>query len=144
MNTILTNDAIRLSGSASTKEEAIAEVGAILVSTGAVTSEYVDAMFARESSVSTYMGNLLAIPHGTNDSKDYIKHSAIAVVRYDSPLDWDGHPVRFVIGIAGQGDSHLEVLGNIAMVFSDLSAVDALISADTVSDVANILGKPSE
>ena len=144
MNTILTNDAIRLSGSASTKEEAIAEVGAILVSTGAVTSEYVDAMFARESSVSTYMGNLLAIPHGTNDSKDYIKHSAIAVVRYDSPLDWDGQPVRFVIGIAGQGDSHLEVLGNIAMVFSDLSAVDALISADTVSDVAKILGKPSE
>ena len=144
MNTILTNDASRLSGSASTKEEAIAEVGAILVSTGAVTSEYVDAMFARESSVSTYMGNLLAIPHGTNDSKDYIKHSAIAVVRYDSPLDWDGQPVRFVIGIAGQGDSHLEVLGNIAMVFSDLSAVDALISADTVSDVAKILGKPSE
>jgi len=144
VNTILTNDAIRLSGFASTKEEAIAEVGAILVSTGAVTSEYVDAMFARESSVSTYMGNLLAIPHGTNDSKDYIKHSAIAVVRYDSPLDWDGHPVRFVIGIAGQGDSHLEVLGNIAMVFSDLSAVDALISADTVSDVAKILGKPSE
>jgi len=144
VNTILTNDAIRLSGSASTKEEAIAEVGAILVSTGAVTSEYVDAMFARESSVSTYMGNLLAIPHGTNDSKDYIKHSAIAVVRYDSPLDWDGQPVRFVIGIAGQGDSHLEVLGNIAMVFSDLSAVDALISADTVSDVAKILGKPSE
>jgi len=144
VNTILANDAIRLSGSASTKEEAIAEVGAILVSTGAVTSEYVDAMFARESSVSTYMGNLLAIPHGTNDSKDHIKHSAIAVVRYDSPLDWDGNPVRFVIGIAGQGDSHLEVLGNIAMVFSDLSAVDALISADTVSDVANILGKPSE
>ena len=144
MNTILANDAIRLSGSASTKEEAIAEVGAILVSTGAVTSEYVDAMFARESSVSTYMGNLLAIPHGTIDSKDHIKHSAIAVVRYDSPLDWDGNPVRFVIGIAGQGDSHLEVLGNIAMVFSDLSAVDALISADTVSDVANILGKPSE
>jgi len=144
VNTILTNDAILLSGSASTKEEAIAEVGAILVSTGAVTSEYVDAMFARESSVSTYMGNLLAIPHGTNASKDHIKHSAIAVVRYDSPLDWDGNPVRFVIGIAGRGDSNLEVLGNIAMVFSDLSAVDALIAADTVSDVANILGKPSE
>lgn len=143
MNTILTNDAIRLSGSASTKEEAIAEVGAMLVSTGAVTSEYVDAMFARESSVSTYMGNLLAIPHGTNDSKDHILRSAIAVVRYDTAIDWGGNPVRFVIGIAGEGDSHLEVLGKIAMVFSDLAAVDALIEADSVSEVASILGKPS-
>ncbi len=144
MNTILTNDAIRLSGSASTKDEAIAEVGAMLVSIGAVTAEYVDAMFARESSVSTYMGNLLAIPHGTNDSKDHIRHSAIAVVRYDSPLDWDGNPVRFVIGIAGQGDSHLEVLGKIAMVFSDMTSVDALLEAHSVPEVASILGKPSE
>lgn len=144
MNSVLTKDAIRLRGTASTKEEAIAEVGAILVSTGAVTAEYVDAMFARESSVSTYMGNLLAIPHGTNDSKDFIHHSAIAVVRYDNPIDWNGNPVRFAIGIAGKGDSHLEVLGKIAMVFSDMTAVDALLQAATVSDVSEILSKSGE
>ena len=140
MNTILTNDAIRLSGSASTKEEAIAEVGAMLVSTGAVTSEYVDAMFARESSVSTYMGNLLAIPHGTNESKDDVIRSAISVVRYDDAIDWGGNPVRFVIGIAGKGDSHLEVLGAIATVFSDMSAVAELLEAPTVEHILSRLG----
>jgi mannitol/fructose-specific phosphotransferase system IIA component len=115
-------------------------VGAILVSSGAVTPEYVDAMFARESSVSTYMGNLLAIPHGTNDAKDEILQSQVAVIRYDSEIDWGGFPVRFVIGIAGKGDSHMEVLGAIAMVFSDMSAVERLIDATTNDEVLSILG----
>lgn len=140
MNTVLTTDAIRLSGSATSRDDAIAEVGAILVSSGAVTPEYVDAMFARESSVSTYMGNLLAIPHGTNDAKDEILQSQVAVIRYDSEIDWGGFPVRFVIGIAGKGDSHMEVLGAIAMVFSDMSAVERLIDATTNDEVLSILG----
>lgn len=140
MNTVLTTDAIRLSGSATSRDDAIAEVGAILVSSGAVTPEYVDAMFARESSVSTYMGNLLAIPHGTNDAKDQILQSQVAVIRYDSEIDWGGFPVRFVIGIAGKGDSHMEVLGAIAMVFSDMSAVERLIDATTNDEILSILG----
>ena len=140
MNTVLTTDAIRLSGSATSRDDAIAEVGAILVSAGAVTPEYVDAMFARESSVSTYMGNLLAIPHGTNDAKDEILRSQVAVVRYDDEIDWGGFPVRFVIGIAGKGDSHMEVLGAIATVFSDFAAVERLLDATSSADVLSILG----
>jgi len=132
---ILNTDTIRLHGTATTREEAIAEVGALLVSSGAVTTEYVSAMFARESSVSTYMGNLLAIPHGTNESKDDVIRSAISVVRYDDEIDWGGNAVRFVIGIAGKGDSHLEVLGAIATVFSDMSAVTELLEATSVDQV---------
>ncbi|MEN9740913.1 MAG: hypothetical protein RLZ72_1179 [Actinomycetota bacterium] len=140
MNNVLTTDAIRLSGSATSRDGAIAEVGAMLVATGAVTPEYVDAMFARESSVSTYMGNLLAIPHGTNEAKDEILRSAVAVIRYDADIDWGGNPVRFVIGIAGKGDSHLEVLGSIAMVFSDMTAVERLLDAQSSDDVLHVLG----
>ena len=136
----LTADTIRLHGTATNREEAIAEVGALLVSTGAVTNEYVSAMFARESSVSTYMGNLLAIPHGTNESKDDVIRSAISVVRYDGTIDWGGNPVRFVIGIAGKGDSHLEVLGSIATVFSDMTAVTELLEATTVDHILSRLG----
>ena len=137
---VLTADTIRLHGTATTREEAIAEVGALLVSSGAVTDEYVSAMFARESSVSTYMGNLLAIPHGTNESKDDVIRSAISVVRYDDAIDWGGNPVRFVIGIAGKGDSHLEVLGAIGTVFSDMSAVTELLEATTVEHILSRLG----
>lgn len=137
---VLTTDSIRLHGTATTRDEAITEVGELLVSTGSVATEYVTAMFTRESSVSTYMGNLLAIPHGTNDSKDEVHHSAVAVVRYGHDIDWGGHPVRFVIGIAGKGDSHLEVLGAIALVFSDMGAVDDLLSAVSPEQVLDRLG----
>ncbi|MET0590344.1 MAG: PTS sugar transporter subunit IIA, partial [Naasia sp.] len=78
---VLEVSSIRLGGSARTRDDAIREAGAILVEVGAVTPEYVDAMFARESTVSTYMGNFLAIPHGTNEAKDAILASALAIVR---------------------------------------------------------------
>jgi mannitol/fructose-specific phosphotransferase system IIA component len=137
---VLTADTIRLHGTARTRDDAIAEVGEILVSTGAVTDGYVTAMFSRESSVSTYMGNLLAIPHGTNESKDEVHHSSVAVIRYDHEIDWGGHPVRFVIGIAGKGDSHLEVLGAIALVFSDMDAVNELLTVSSADQVLKRLG----
>jgi PTS system mannitol-specific IIA component len=72
----------------------------------------VDAMFEGEKSVFTYMGNLLAIPHGTNEAKEAILRSALSVVRYDAPIDWDGNEVRFAVGVAGIENGHLEILGS--------------------------------
>ena len=119
---VLEPSRVRLGGNASNRDGAIREVGQMLVSSGAVSEAYVAAMFAREATVSTYMGNLLAIPHGTDEAKDEIRRSALAVVRYDEPLDWGGQPVRFVIGIAGRNGEHIGILSAIAIAFSDDSA----------------------
>jgi len=97
-------------GSATTKLDAIREAGALLVTAGAVRENYVDSMFDREASVSTYMGNFLAIPHGTNDAKESIVRSALSLVRYAEPIDWNGQQVRFAVGIAGLNNEHLEIL----------------------------------
>ncbi|RWZ49974.1 PTS mannitol transporter subunit IIA [Labedella phragmitis] len=126
---ILTRANVVAEGSATTKDDAIREAGALLVSSGAVDPSYVDAMLEREKSVSTYMGNLLAIPHGTNESKDAIKTSALSFVRYPAPIDWDGEEVRFVVGIAGVGDEHLGILSKIAIIFSDEDEVAKLVNA---------------
>lgn len=131
---------IRLHGSARNRDDAIREAGSILVEAGAVSADYVDSMFDRESSVSTYMGNLLAIPHGTNEAKASIIRSGVSVVRYDEAIDWDGNEVRFVVGIAGVGDSHLGVLGALATVFSDMSLVEKLLAAASETEVEEILG----
>src|SRR3954453_128758 len=101
MSDILTLEQVKVPGAASTKDDAIREAGQLLVNAGAVRPEYVDAMFEREKSGSTYMGNLLAIPHGTNEAKDAITSSALSVVRYDAPIDWDGNEARFPAGGAG-------------------------------------------
>ena len=140
MSDILTLNQIKVPGKATTKDEAIAEAGQILVDAGAVTAAYVDAMYEREKSVSTYMGNFLAIPHGTNEAKDTISASAISVVRYDEPIDWDGNEVRFAIGIAGRNNEHLGILSSIAIVFSDEDEVEKLLAADSAEELFQRLG----
>jgi mannitol PTS system EIIA component len=141
---ILAPHQVRVPGTATTKDDAIREAGQILVDVGAVSPAYVDAMFEREKSVSTYMGNYLAIPHGTNESKDTISRSALSVVRYDSPIDWDGNEVRFAVGVAGVEGGHLEILGKIAVVFSDEDEVQKLIAAASAEEVYALLHAVNE
>jgi mannitol/fructose-specific phosphotransferase system IIA component len=132
---------VRIDGKAKTRDEAINEVAEMLISAGAVTPDYRDAMFERESSVSTYMGNYLAIPHGTLEALSQVMKSALAIVRYDSPIDWDGNEVRFVIGIAGKDGTHLNALGSIAMLFSEMQSVENLLG---LTDVREITAKFAE
>ncbi len=136
---ILTSENVVAAGSATTKDGAIREAGELLVSAGAVSPAYVDAMLERESSVSTYMGNFLAIPHGTNEAKDSISRSALSLVRYATPIDWDGDEVRFAVGIAGLNNEHLDILSKIAVVFSDEDEVQKLIDAADANELFALL-----
>jgi PTS system mannitol-specific IIA component len=144
MSDVLTPKSVKVPGEAGTKDEAIREAGQLLVDAGAVLPEYVDAMFEREKSVSTYMGNYLAIPHGTNEAKDAITSSALSVVRYDAPIDWDGHEVRFAVGVAGVDGGHLELLSRIALVFADPAEVDTLLAAASGDELYELLAAVNE
>ncbi len=139
MSDIVTRDLIIASGAATTRDEAIREAGELLVKAGAVTAAYVDAMAERERSISTYMGNYLAIPHGTNEAKVAITHSAVSLVRYANPIDWDGHEVRVVVGIAGVDDEHLGILSKIAIIFSDEDEAKKMTKETTVDELYQLL-----
>ncbi len=139
MTDVLTPSQIKVPGAARSKEDAIAEVGQILVNAGAVDPDYIDSMYEREKSVSTYMGNYLAIPHGTNESKQLITRSALSVIKYDSPINWDGNEVRFVLGIAGYQGGHLDVLSKVARVFADTAEVNKLLDAQSAHAVLELL-----
>jgi PTS system mannitol-specific IIA component len=141
---ILALSQVKVPGHATSKDDAIREAGQLLVDAGAVTPAYVDAMFEREKSVSTYMGNYLAIPHGTNESKDTIKRSALSVVRYEQPIDWDGNEVRFAVGVAGVEGGHLEILNKIAIVFSDMDEVEKLVAVNSAEEVYELLHAVNE
>lgn len=136
---ILTPDRVRIHARSVTQEEALQEAAGLLVEAGAVTPAYLDAMRRREQTVSTFMGNGLAIPHGTNEAKDEILASALCVIRYDGGVDWDGDPVAFVIGIAGKGDEHLEILSQIAITFSEEDDVARLSAAATAEELYALL-----
>ncbi|MFT3798412.1 PTS sugar transporter subunit IIA [Microbacterium sp.] len=135
---------VRIHSGSVSKEDAMREAADILEAAGAVTSAYFDAMQQREQAVSTYMGNELAIPHGTNETKNAILDSALSFVRYDGGVDWDGERVTFVVGIAGKGDEHLEILSQIALIFSEEDEIARLKSAQTPEELFGLLSAVNE
>lgn len=141
---ILAPSSIVLDGTATDSASGIDEAGALLVAAGAVDEGYVRAMHDREATVSTFMGNGLAIPHGTNEAKSSITRSAMSFVRYPGGIDWDGNPTTFVIGIAGVGNEHLTLLQKVAMTFSDPAQVKRLEDATTTDEILEILGDEKE
>ncbi|WP_040162325.1 PTS mannitol transporter subunit IICBA [Mobilicoccus massiliensis] len=132
-------EGIRLGGRADSRDAAIDEAGQLLLDQGAVDQAYVDSMHEREASVSTYMGNLLAIPHGTNEAKSAIRRTGLSFVRYDEPVDWNGQPVRYVVGIAGVGDDHLAILAQLAGIFLDEEKVAQMDRATSPEEIQRLL-----
>lgn len=141
---VLTLDRVRIHPGGVTRDEALQEAADVLVAAGAVTGDYLAAMHQRESTVSTYMGNGLAIPHGTNDAKETVLGSALSVVRYDGGVDWDGERATFVIGIAGKDGEHLEILSQIALLFSDEDEVNRLNTVGSREELFALLSSVNE
>ncbi|GGF23451.1 mannitol-specific phosphotransferase enzyme IIA component [Halobacillus andaensis] len=141
---ILTTNNIELNVGLSNKEEAIRFTGKILQDQGYVSSDYIDEMLKREELTSTFMGNQVAIPHGTEDAKKSVKETGISIVTVPDGVDFgDGNIVKLLIGIAGKGDDHLEVLSQIAIVCSEEENIDKILAADTKEDVLAIFNEVS-
>lgn len=101
------------------KEEAIVMAGQKLVENGYVNESYIEAMLEREKIMTTFMGMGVAIPHGVNEAKKEILASGIVILQFPEGVDFDGEKAYLIIGIAGVGNEHLEILSNIAVVLDD-------------------------
>ena len=133
---ILSTENIVLNQVLTTKEEAIRLTGKILVDRGYVEPSYVEKMLEREEMTSTYMGNFVAIPHGTDDAKNEVKESGIAIIQVPGGVDFgDGNIVKLIFGIAGKGDEHLDILSNIAIVVSEEENVEKIVTASSKDEV---------
>lgn len=129
---------VKVNCKADTKEHVIREVGKMLVDTGYVNPSYVDAMVKREESFSTYMGNELALPHGVEEAKKEVKASGIAVMVFPEGTDWDGEMVKVVVGIAGVGEEHLNILSVLADTVMEEGSIERLTSG-SAEDVYEML-----
>lgn len=116
---VLKKSNIKLGLKSVDKYEAINMAGKLLVESGYVEKEYVQAMVQREDSLTTYIGNGVAIPHGIGDARKYIKKSGIIILQFPDGVDFDGEKAYLVIGIAGVGDEHIDILSNIATIIGD-------------------------
>ena len=139
LSALLAESSIRLEQSATNQEDAIRQTGAALLEAGAIEASYIDAMLERERSVSTFVGEGVAIPHGTLAGKDSVQNDALVVLRFPDGVDWDGNDVRVCVGIAARGNGHIALLSQLATVLLDPDKAAALRSATTSSEVYELL-----
>ncbi|MBU9811083.1 fused PTS fructose transporter subunit IIA/HPr protein [Rahnella sp. C60] len=136
----LSQQDIHLGAAASDKQDAIRQVAAALTQAGRVSEGYVDGMLARELQTSTYLGNGIAIPHGTTDTRDLVLDTGVQVFQFPQGITWgEGQTAYVVIGIAARSDEHLGLLRQLTHVLSDDSVADRLAKTDSAEELRSLL-----
>ena len=116
---VLPESAVVVGATAADKKKAIDLVGSLLVAEGCVTSAYIGQMQQREEIVSTYLGNGIALPHGTSESKDSVKRTGLAVAQFPDGVAWGDERAHLVIGLAATSDEHIRILARLGTILGD-------------------------
>ena len=125
---IVSIETVRLQVQVRDKQDAIRQAGELLVQGGCVAPAYVSGMLAREQTMSTYLGNGVAIPHGQHENLADVRRTGISVVQIPDGVEWEpGERAYLIIGIAANADEHVGVLANLAEVIEDPDAADQLV-----------------
>ena len=142
IQTVLPTENVLLKVEAKTSEEAIRLAGSVLVKNGFVEESYIEKMIEREQSLTTYMGNFIAIPHGTEESKEEVISSGISILQIPDGVDFgNGNIVKVVFGIAGKNNEHLDLLSQIAILCSEEENVHKLIAASSKEELINMFSE---
>jgi PTS system mannitol-specific IIC component len=136
---VLLKENIKINCPTTDSDTAIKLAGENLVQSGYVEREYIDGMLERDHSLSVFMGNSIALPHGEYEYKKYIKTSGIVVHIYPQGIDWHGETVKLVVGLAGQGEDHMMILSNIATVFGEEEDVVKAVTTQNVDEIFALL-----
>ena len=135
---------IFLGRTAATKEEAIRFAGEQLVKGGYVQPEYVDAMLEREKLTPTYLGESIAVPHGTVEAKDRVLKTGVVFCQYPQGVRFgeeEDDIARLVIGIAARNNEHIQVITSLTNALDDESVIARLASTTSVEEVLALLNK---
>ncbi len=124
-----------LEGTATNKEGAIREAGEILVNLQSTGEEYIDSMLKRDEDFSAYLGNGVAIAHGTVSGRSRVLKTGVSLVRYPNGVDFDGEKTTLLFAVAGVGDDHMDLVQQISVAALDTDAIKALEEAKDYGEI---------
>jgi PTS system mannitol-specific IIA component len=136
---LLPDASIVLGASLATRDAAIRSAGGLLVNAGAVEPDYIEQMLERERAVSTFVGDGVAMPHGTLTAKNDVLAEGLCLIVLAEPVNWAGQPVTLVIGIAAHGRRYITLLSQLAATLLDDDRATALRAADTPEQARRLL-----
>src|SRR5699024_11803133 len=111
----------------------------VLVRSGYAEESYIEAMIERDNMTSTYMGNNVAIPHGTEAAKKAVLSSGFTVLQVPNGVDFDGQEAKLIFGIAGKDGTHLEILSSIAVICAEEENIEKMVQAETAKELLDII-----
>ncbi|MFG6667529.1 phosphoenolpyruvate--protein phosphotransferase [Halomonas sp. HNIBRBA4712] len=113
-----------------------------LIEAGLASPGYRDGLRAREAQSSTYLGNAIAIPHGTPESREHVLRTGVRVLQFPEGVEWhDGHRVNVLVSIAAQNDEHLDILRALTHVLDRDGVAEALAGATSREEILALLTK---
>jgi mannitol/fructose-specific phosphotransferase system IIA component len=141
---MLSPASVLLGQTAASREDAIDQVGRMLFELGAVEEEYIAAMHEREKSVSTFLGEGVAIPHGTDKARKYVKRTGLAVLQFPAGVAWGANEVHLCVGIADRGCEQIDILSSLARILMDAEQARVLREAPDVDTILRLLNSVDE
>ena len=142
----LTLEQISMGQTAVDKSAALQLLADKLVADGLVAEGYLDGLRAREAQGSTFLGQGIAIPHGTPDTRDLVFATGVRLLQFPEGVDWgDGQMVYLAIGIAAKSDEHLRLLQLLTRALGETDLGEALRRASSAEALLKLLqGAPQE
>lgn len=142
---LLTAEAVQLGCNATDRFDAVRQAADLLIGLGAVESGYADAMQERERSLSSFVGEGFALPHGTDESRALVRRPALAFLQFPNGVEWDGEDVRACVAIAAARDEHVSVMATLARVLIQPAQAEELRTTDDPARVLALLApEPTE
>ncbi|WP_085246822.1 PTS sugar transporter subunit IIA [Gilliamella mensalis] len=137
---LTTNDISIISGSHS-KQEAIQSISEAMIKAGLVKDDYTQAMFDRDTQISTFLGNGIAIPHGTTDKRDSVIKTGLKINYYPEGIYWDedNNIAYVIIGIAAKNNEHLDILRQLTRAVIAEDTLERIKAINTTEDLLKIL-----
>jgi mannitol/fructose-specific phosphotransferase system IIA component len=137
----LTIDDIRIISGRYSKQDAIQSVSEAMIKAGLVKDDYTQAMFDRDTQISTFLGNGIAIPHGTTDKRDSVIKTGLKIIYYPKGILWDqdDNIAYVVIGIAAKANEHLDILRQLTKAVIAEDTLDRIKTIKTAENLLEIL-----
>ncbi|WP_455356464.1 PTS sugar transporter subunit IIA [Streptomyces sp. SYSU K217416] len=139
MADVLRREGIRLDLAADNRWDAVRQCGTVLEELGAVDAGYARTMLERERSISTYVGEGVAIPHGTESSRTLVRHTTLAVLQFPIGVNWDGETVTTCVAIAAKGEEHVTVLSALALILLEPDQAERLRCSTDPDEIYHML-----
>lgn len=138
-NEVLSLENIIISDDIKNRSEALEIINKHFVAGGYTTEDYLNGMIEKEKEFDTNIGNGLAIPHGSYDYKDEILKTGLVILVCKNGINWNNESVKLIIGIAGKGDEHLDILSKLATEFETEEKVDEFIALNDPAKMKHFL-----